>query len=118
MSERYCSAQELVVVLYCGALMIQGTGNHTMQAILKAAGELYGGGKTFCQSRISGVMQRTLEKEDYVIHNVLPRGKLFKHEYIINDVEKHKKKIRKMLGVKSIRETFSFNLEHVQSLVS
>ena len=109
-----CSKQELIVVVYFGAAAVQGTGNRTIQSIQKAMGNFYPGGKTFCQSRVSEVIEQTLEKEPYVTHNILPRGKLTKHDYVITDMGKHVNKIKKMLSVKSIRDTFSFDRQRVK----
>ena len=109
-----CSKQELIVVAYIGAAAVQSSENRTMQSIQKEMGQLYPGGKIFCQSRVAEVLEQTLEKESYVVHNVLPRGKLTKHDYVITDMPRHVNKIKKMLSVKSIRDTFSFDRQRVK----
>ena len=113
-----CNKQELIIVVYIGAAKVQGTGNRTKQSIQKAMGQFYPGGKTFCQSRVSEVLEQTLEKESYVTHNILPRGKLTKHDYVITDMGKHVNKIKKMLSVKSIRDTFAFDYERVRPFLN
>lgn len=124
---QYCSRQELVLVVYLGAAAVNlkqmeggysSSKNRTIQSIQKEMGQFYPNGKTFCQSRIADVLEQTLEKEPYVIHNKLPRGKLFKHDYAITDMQKHVKKIRKMLSVKHIRNTFSFDQKRIQWIVT
>ena len=77
---QYCSKQELVLVVYLGAAAVNlrrmsaldgSSKNRTIQSIQKEMGQFYPNGKTFCQSRIADVLEQTLEKEPYVIHNKL-----------------------------------------------
>ena len=51
-------------------------------------------------------------------HTLYTINYLFKHDYAITDMPKHVKKIRKMLSVKNIRDTFSFDQKRIQWIVT